>query len=563
MLPDRTPCILLARKKNFWAMRYLTITSNDDTIRISDTLRPTGSLRFPVAVEGQTDHRARLGLSGTPFMFTGDSTGSISVENVPAGTYAAIIKSQHEGYRAVRCTLRIRSAEHDQFTATLTIPREAIAYSPAKTVVVETDVSPRQPIPPKPSLPAPQKPAVAPQLPVAKKPVETPPPAIPAPAEIKTVAPIRLPPVVKAPADTFVGIFDTLLLTGTATDDGEIVSMEWDIGAVGRFFPTDDGRIQLPPQKTARERMRCIFRATDNDGLSATDTMVVRTGLLWRTISPPKELLGRNGHSLVNFNDELFIVGGNRTDILTSRDGISWTLLTEAAPFGKLFGHTTTVFNNRLWVIGGKNGPNTFNNVIWSSSNGVRWERTATIPFDKRMYHASVAFDGRLWVIGGLTDSETEPFRNDVWSTRDGINWTLAAKQAPFAERYGHACTVLDDRMIILGGFCDAVGKPQTFGDLWESTDGSEWRLVNANVPIAKEQFHVAVALENRLWAVGGHAKIDNTDRFTDIQFTVDGQSWTNLTPGQKGGVRSFCAAVPWHGRILISPPDSKLWLMR
>jgi hypothetical protein len=372
------------------------------------------------------------------------------------------------------------------------------------------------------------------------------------------------PPIVKAPADTFIGIFDSLMLAGTATDNGEIISTAWDIGATGYFIPAENGRIQLPPQKMPRDRLICIFKATDNDGLSATDTMVVRIGLLWRSITPPKELLGRNGHSLVAFNDELFIIGGNRSDVWSSRDGISWTLLTESAPFGKLFGHTTVVFKNRLWVIGGKTGPNTFSNSVWSSAAGVQWDRMATMPFAKRIYHASTVFQGRLWVIGGLTDSEDEPFKSDVWSSADGINWILAAKQAPFTERYGHGCTVFDDRMIVLGGFNDAVGKPQSFGDVWESTDGSDWRKIIDNAPFAKDQFHVALTFDNRLWAVGGYTKIDNTDRFTDILFTADGTSWTSLTPGMKGGDRSFCAAVPWQGRILISPSNSqKLWIMK
>jgi hypothetical protein len=566
--PDRGTYLLLARKRNMWAMRRITPSDNLDTLFTSDTLRTAGALRFQVHCEQQTDHRAKVALTGTPYLFSSDTTGAVTISGIPQGTYAALIKSVHQGYHTVQCSLRIRSSQEDFFSGTLKIPKESAAWVPAKPVMVESEklaAPEKQPVVPKTvqaSPPEPQTAAVPPKDTSSVTPKKA---VTAAPAPKRTFStPTGKPPIVKAPADTFIGIFDTLTLSGTATDDGSIIRREWDIGATGKFIPTDDGRILLPPFKAPVSYFKCIFRATDNDGLTATDTTFVHVALLWRSVTPPKELLGRNGHSLVTFNNDLLIVGGNRNDVWSSSDGISWTLITDAAPFGKIFGHTTVFFNNRLWIIGGKTGPKTFSSAIWSSSSGAVWQKAATLPFDKRLYHTAVEFHGRLWIIGGLGTSETDPILNDVWSTSDGVNWKLETKNAPFAARYGHGCTVFSDRMYLLGGFSDAVGSQQSFNDVWESSDGATWTCTNKAAPFSKDRYHCALSFDNKLWMVGGYDTEDGTDRFTDILYTADGSTWINLTAELKGGNRFFCAAVPLGNRILISPSDShKLWIMR
>ena len=561
ILPDRAPYVLLAHRKSAWVTHTIYPSADEDTIRVSDTLRPTGSLAFHVKTDQQSNHVATVALMGTPFIFSSSPEGAVKISNVPEGNYAAVIKSIHLGYRTVQCSLRIRSAEIEQSSDTLTIPKESAAWVPQKTVTVQTAASP----------PLKKQPPATPVKPKQKAAPEPAPKTTPAPSKSVSPTPkaashkfIAQPPVVKAPADTFVGIFDSLTLTGTAKDNGSIVSMEWDIGAAGRFIQTENGTIHLPPFKAPVDRLVCLFRASDNDGESATDTMVVRVGLLWMSITPPKELLGRNGHSLVAFNDALWIIGGNRSDVWSSPDGISWTMMTNSAPFGNLFGHTTVVFNNKLWIIGGKTDPKTFSNAIWSSPAGVRWKREGTIPFAKRLYHGCVVHQGKLWITGGLSDNENEPILNDVWSSTDGRNWQSVNRNAPFSPRYGHGCAEFNNRIVVLGGFNDAVGRQSTYNDVWQSTDGTNWAPLTKNAPFSKEHFHSVLSFDNRLWAIGGYSKKNGTDQFTDILYTTDGSSWTDLTPHLKGGGRFFCTAVPLGHRILISPSDShKLWIMR
>ncbi len=560
MLPDSGHYILLARQKNFWVMGIIPASTNADTIRRGDTLRPVGSLRFRVNVEGGKDHRAIAALTGTPFSFMSDSSGNITAGGIPAGTYSAIIKSLHKGYRALVCSLRIRSGRSDIFPDILSIPIESGAYVPSNNIFLEAAVIPD-------SLSKPYRKVLSPE----------PPPTNKAKAdsilEAATLFPSskdypgrkkRTPPVVKAPPDTFIGIFDSLLLTGTAEDDGGIVSMGWDIGAKGEFITTGDGDIILPPFRAPVRRFLCIFRAIDDEGLISYDTTAVYAGLLWKSIKPPDELLGRNGHSFITFKDALFIIGGKRSDVWTSNDGSSWTLLTDTAPFGKIFGHSTVVFKDRIWVIGGKTAPRTFNSAIWSSATGVNWEREATIPFSKRHYQAAVVFQSKIWVVGGLSDSENDPILNDVWSSADGVHWNRVAVHAPFGERYGHGCTVFNDRIVLLGGFNDAVGKQKSFGDVWQSSNGTDWTCIADSALFSKELYHSVITFDGRVWAIGGYERTGTAERFTDVLFTSDGASWINLTPDQGATERVFCASTVFKNSIMVIPSDSyKIWIVK
>jgi|GEM_PF-5463675 len=559
ILPGRAAALLIARGGGLWTMGVVAPFGDmTDTVTRLDTLRKGGSLVFRVKTEDGSSGNAAAALLGTPFSFDSDDSGFIHVNGVPGGAYCAVVTPLFPGYAALTCTLRVRSGFDDHFAEALILSREKTAYASRSAPLPDIGKAAMSTAPASPQLSQPRVAAL-------------PPPPVPAP-KASMAAPLpsvftkaSSAPVVRAPADTFIGIFDSLTLVASATDDGSVASIEWDVGGTGRFIHCADGAVHIPPMRAPVNRMPCVARATDNDGLVSLDTTAVWAGLLWMSVTPPEKLLGRKGHSLVEFNDALYIIGGNRSDVWSSSDGISWTLLTDKAPFGTLFGHTTLVFNGRLWVIGGKDAPDGFSSGIWSSDAGVRWRREAAMPFAKRVYHGAVVFNGRIWVTGGLCDSETDPILDDVWSSADGINWTCVATHASFGGRYGHGCAVFGDKIALIGGFNDGAGADESRGDVWLSSNGSDWRQTASAPPLAKECHHTAFQFDNRLWLVGGYTRDGKTDRFTDVFCTRDCESWVDLTPDVTNATgRFFCVAAPFRGRVFVSPSEShKLWLMR
>jgi hypothetical protein len=110
-------------------------------------------------------------------------------------------------------------------------------------------------------------------------------------------------------------------------------------------------------------------------------------------------------------------------------------------------------------VIGGDDG-NTYKNDVWYSENGADWtQATASASFPGRSGHTTVVYDGKLWVIGGTTETGRQ---NDVWSSTDGIAWKLVTQNAPFSERHGHTSTIFEGKLWVIGG----IGA-QRYNDVW------------------------------------------------------------------------------------------------
>jgi hypothetical protein len=162
--------------------------------------------------------------------------------------------------------------------------------------------------------------------------------------------------------------------------------------------------------------------------------------------------------------------------------------------------HTSVVFSNRLWVIGGYDRSRSRNDV-WSSTDGLTWtQATANAPWAERGGHTSVVFNNRLWVIGGYSGGSN---RNDVWSSVDGVTWTQATGAAPWAARWNHTSVVFDNRLWVIGG--DVGGGSIYFNDLWFSPDGITWNQTTLSAPWTARRDHTSVVFDNRLWVIGGY----------------------------------------------------------
>jgi hypothetical protein len=63
-----------------------------------------------------------------------------------------------------------------------------------------------------------------------------------------------------------------------------------------------------------------------------------------------------------------------------------------------------------------------------------------------------------MWLLGGV-------FKNDVWTSSDGINWTPEASSVDWNARTEFGSTVHDNRIWVMGG---KNGLPE-FNDVWFS----------------------------------------------------------------------------------------------
>jgi hypothetical protein len=175
-------------------------------------------------------------------------------------------------------------------------------------------------------------------------------------------------------------------------------------------------------------------------------------------------------------------------------------------------------------------------NDIWQSTDGGTF---TALPTEGPMWSPrgfvseSVEFRDRMWVIGGgLTDDpaagrEKLEFNNDVWSTPDGVRWEESKDRAPFSPRFWHNVKVFDDRLWVINGYDGPDGGQGSLGDnlrdVWYSTDGSNWYEASPPEVFAPRHAGTAWVHEGALYVGSGNAfgpdaaKPDQAKWFADV----------------------------------------------
>ncbi|MDF1763199.1 MAG: hypothetical protein P1U57_07310, partial [Oleibacter sp.] len=295
----------------------------------------------------------------------------------------------------------------------------------------------------------------------------------------------------------------------------------------------------------------------------------------------------RLSHQTVSFPDpndnnklKLWIVGGTSgavasNDVRSSSDGVRWKLITDNAAFSARFDHQVVVFpdpndenKNKLWLIGG-NTAEGFKNDIWSSTDGITWtEVNASSEFPVRSGHQVVVFPDpdtgaeKLWLIGGGNDSV--PYLNDVWSSFDGITWTEVNASADFPARTFHQVVAFTDandgnnlKLWLLGGT-----NGSSLNDVWKSSNGSIWEPVQSNTIFSERFAHQVVVYPNpdtgldNLWLIGGDT---SNGLINDVWSTADGALWNEETDSADFSARYG------HQLVIFPDPssgDDQLWVI-
>lgn len=265
-----------------------------------------------------------------------------------------------------------------------------------------------------------------------------------------------------------------------------------------------------------------------NDGLSSPAT--VSPQYSWRQVAPR----GSGTHQfewkrgtypsaivpVIAFNKNLWMIGQKRA--WSSRDGIRWEAF-DKHDWGERISMAHVFFNNAYWVSGGMEyATNKFLNEIWMSKDGRTWTRIAEhAEWSPRKGHTVIAFKGRLWLFGGETsvdeDRSPDEYTNDIWSSADGIHWTMVSGNAPWKIRGRPQIIKFKERLFLVGG--------QGHSDIWQSGDGMMWTQLKMECPWKGRYDYGLVSFDNFLWVFGGREK-DPRNAYKDVWFSPDGVRW-------------------------------------
>ena len=205
--------------------------------------------------------------------------------------------------------------------------------------------------------------------------------------------------------------------------------------------------------------------------------------------------------------------------------------------------------------------PENTSGEVWSSADGISW--TLDLPhghtqFERRHGHNTMLWNDRLWMIGG--DHHQGHYNHDVVSSADGLTWQVelgpGTTPPPWSERALQVSGVYAGKLWTVGGQ-DIIGPvpDQVYhNDVWSTEDGVHWQQVVADAPASATRWAGCgildglVEFKGRLWLVG-------CARYRD---SADGHEMSNeVWSTTDGATWTRHTDPPWQGKIW---PNVVVW---
>jgi hypothetical protein len=315
---------------------------------------------------------------------------------------------------------------------------------------------------------------------------------------------------------------------------GEYEGSVWVLG--GYYSPPQDALpAWVPPSRrllnapNSSQVLSDVWRI-DQGGCIAGDSLASCTNFTLVTASA--QWPARHSHSGASYAGRMWLLGGAvggaaaGEDVWSTYNGADWTLEAAVGGFGARMGASLVPLvrdgegsdRHMLILAGGMaqtgQGEIFFGDVwgaSWSVASNLTWKKLSSSPgFTPRAFHgaSSTNFNGQpqVWLSGGFQSGLVA--EGDVWSTSDGVTWTLESAQPPFKARAGHSMSYCRGKLYMVGGIAGSGGDvdsaPYLLQDAW-AYDSSAWASVSDVLPFSsRESAAMACSGGERLVLSGG-----------------------------------------------------------
>ncbi len=237
---------------------------------------------------------------------------------------------------------------------------------------------------------------------------------------------------------------------------------------------------------------------------------------------------GRHCSAWLTDSLNMYVIGGDQqsgclTDVWKSADGINWILLEDTIPEYNARNNPNYAYaNEKFYLFGGEQCSEAGLSEVWESSDAITWNRLPDAPWLGRGMQINSCVDdlGQIWMLGGSNEGDRRSF-NEVWKTSDGINWILVNESAPWTGRYWHTVAWFDNKLWVMAGGATSI----EMNDIWYSEDGITWhelKSTTGNWPIGSRHGQSTTVYDNSLWYMCGLLtnnawKIINTTSTTGV----------------------------------------------
>ncbi len=235
----------------------------------------------------------------------------------------------------------------------------------------------------------------------------------------------------------------------------------------------------------------------------------------------------------------------------SSSDGLNWTGYAKK-DWGERISITYFFFDQKLWAAGGMmyNQPQTgFRNDIWNSADGKNWSQvSAGADWQPRRSPRIIIFKNRVWLFGGAIESGPDKgprhFLNDIWSSEDGIKWSQVTGAKRWGPRDPAHILAFKDHLWLIGS--------ERNTEIWRSDDGISWVQVASQTPWKGRYAYGTAVFDEKIWVYGGQESMGNTSALNDVWYTADGIQWL-----QQSQHAPWSPRIPWSSTVF----KNRLWI--
>ena len=215
-------------------------------------------------------------------------------------------------------------------------------------------------------------------------------------------------------------------------------------------------------------------------------------GVDWRKVETADPLIGQM-IDVVATDDGLFAVGGvpgaDSAGVWHSPDGEAWERI--GGDLEHAFLWAIAEGGPGLVAVGWRRNPEP-DLAVWTSADaGATWELAPDPEGFAGFEGTDVAAlpDGSLAMVGSALDGS----EGRIWTSTDGIDWTLAVETLDGA--YARSLAATPDGLVAVGGGGDMRGRA------WHSIDGTTWAPLGE--PMPESFFTSAMAVEGGVLVTG------------------------------------------------------------
>lgn len=296
-----------------------------------------------------------------------------------------------------------------------------------------------------------------------------------------------------------------------------------------------------------------------------------------------------NSYSAAWFKGKLYILGAyypNATaatgtayyELFTSDDGAKWTKVETNPKVVGGYGARLIVLNDKMYAAGGArlwgkdvNGTDPEFSVAWrmmSTTNGTDWTDCTPGQVNAptgRVFPQMTVHNGKIVLRRGkmygfgMWQNVTQ---SNTYQTTDGTNWTIVnANVATGTNRSDDAMFSYNGKLWIAGGYVNWMGEANLREDIWSSSDdGATWVQESFLTGTDLKRYgHNVASYGNKLYMVAGE-KLVGTARIgtNTVLESTNGSTWAPVAANLQLPV-AFTSRV--YSSVFLGE-DNKLWII-